>query len=106
VAHFMGTVRGTRGEASRLGSPKSGLQVKANGWRSGVRVRAFVDADGRDCFQVHVTGGSGYGPGERLIATVHAGIVDVENGERAHRIEVESHFTHDRLVAQDGRWES
>jgi hypothetical protein len=65
MAHFSGTVRGSRGEASRLGDKESGLRTETNGWRAGVTVIAktlpdFVVADrGEDEFAIYVTEGSG-----------------------------------------------
>lgn len=32
MAHFRGTIQGTQGEASRLGTKKTGLQVRAQTW--------------------------------------------------------------------------
>lgn len=71
MAHFRGTVEGQgSGTASRLGSEKSGLVVRANGWNLGVKVVARVGAEGEDIFEVFSTGGSNGSRGEALIATV------------------------------------
>lgn len=35
MAHFYGTVQGHRGEASRLGTRRSGLRATASGWNIG-----------------------------------------------------------------------
>ena len=74
MARFRGTVVGMKGgEASRLGSEKNGLDVRANGWTSGIHVQAFVNDEGQDCFNVFLTKGSqGWGDRE-LIATVMNG---------------------------------
>ncbi len=69
MAHFRGTLRGSRGEASRLGSRVSGLTVTANGGTSGVKVDASVDHEGNDRFQVILTDGS-HGPDRGVIAEV------------------------------------
>lgn len=69
MARFRGTVQGNRGQASRLGTKRSGLVTETNGWNSGVRVIATVDDDGEDQFQVYSTGGSSHS-GSQLIATV------------------------------------
>ena len=45
MAHFRGTVEGSRGEASRLGTKNSGLLVSANGWDIGVDVELDFDED-------------------------------------------------------------
>ena len=71
MARFRATIQGQRGEASRLGSPKSGLEVRANGWDVGVMVLAR-DEDGSDVFDVYVTGGSRDTKLPRLIATVRS----------------------------------
>lgn len=52
MARFMGTVNGTRGEASRLGTDKSGLTTVAASWSGSVRVYLYVRH------------GEGYGEGE------------------------------------------
>lgn len=76
MAQFLGSVQGQRGEATRLGSKNSGLVVRANGWQSGVKVVAGTNSDGVDVFDIYATGGSGYGTGQGLIATVSSeGIV-------------------------------
>ena len=38
MAHFRGTVRGDRGDASRCGSKRSGLEVIAASWHGAIRV--------------------------------------------------------------------
>ena len=57
MAHFMATVQGRRGSASRLGDKASGIETKANGWKSGIRVKAH-HRDGKDVFKVFATAGS------------------------------------------------
>lgn len=51
MARFRGTVKGGRGEASRLGHASSGLFVKAAGWRGSVTVCLGVK-DGIDMVTV------------------------------------------------------
>lgn len=70
MARFRGLLQGTRGEVSRLGHKSSGLRVEADGWNSGVEVRAYVDADDRDVFEVYRTGGSNGGLAPRLVAVI------------------------------------
>lgn len=60
MAHFRGTIKGQRGEASRLGGKNSGITANINGWDAGVRVVAF-ERNGVDCFDVYQTGGSNGG---------------------------------------------
>ena len=57
MARFRATIKGSKGEASRLGTAKSGLVVNVNGWNVGVRV-TIGDEDGQDVIHVHRTGGS------------------------------------------------
>jgi hypothetical protein len=75
MAHFRGTVEGSRGEASRLGSKDSGLRTTANGWECGVEVDAAHDVIG-DVFYVYLTGGSNARNTRRLIARVFNGTAD------------------------------
>lgn len=63
MARFRATIKGQRGEASRLGGPKQGIVAVANGWDVGVRVVGGVTAQGDDEFQVYATGGSNGGGG-------------------------------------------
>ena len=59
MARFRGTLKGARGQASRLGSGKSGLAVEANGWKVGVSVYAHENnVDGSDLFDIYLSGGS------------------------------------------------
>ena len=82
MARFRGTVvGGSGGEASRLGTEKSGLVVEANGWKKGVRVVASRGPQGEDLFEVYVTDGSA-GKGEaELVLGVSAGAVVFKAGE-------------------------
>ena len=62
MARFIGTVRGSKGEATRLGAPPVGLYVKAAGWHGYVEVRLFVDnITGKDWAQVHMVDRNGDG---------------------------------------------
>ncbi len=38
MAHFIGTIKGNKGEASRLGSKDSGMRAVVNGWNFGCEV--------------------------------------------------------------------
>ncbi len=83
MAHFRATIKGTRGLASRLGTPKSGLAVEANGWHTGIRVYADVSADGADRFYVELTGGSNGGGFPVVLGTFTR--KDFENGQPVKR---------------------
>ncbi len=57
MARFRGTVKGSRGEASRLGNKKSGLLVEADGREIGGQI--FMDETGdTDEVTFYVTSGS------------------------------------------------
>jgi len=71
MARFRGTIRGQRGDASRLGSINSGLVVTCNGWDVGVRVVAGV-RNGKDHFQIYATGGSNSGKRTEYLGEVTA----------------------------------
>ena len=59
MANFRGTVQGNREETSRLGTKDSGMRATVNGWKSGIRIRAYFDRNtGTDVFEVYLTRGS------------------------------------------------
>lgn len=63
MARYLAAIQGTAGEATRLGSPKSGIRASAQGWNLGVRVNGapvYDDANGanQDEFRIAITGGS------------------------------------------------
>jgi hypothetical protein len=76
MARFRATLRGTRGDVSRLGHEKTGMTASVNGWDSGVTVQANVDLDGHDHFQIYFTGGSHHRVPDQLV-----GLVEIVNGE-------------------------
>ena len=45
MAHFRGTIQGSRGQASRLGGAKSGLQAHLGSWYGAVSVQLYVHKD-------------------------------------------------------------
>lgn len=73
MAHFYGSVRGSRGAVSRLGGKPSGIHAEARGWNLGVSVRGRVDEDGNDTFDIYRTSGSRATSYPVLIATVTEG---------------------------------
>lgn len=70
MARFRGTVKGQRGEASRLGGPTSGIHATINGWNFGIEVRGYVDGNDKDTFSIHLTGGSNRQRPRALLAIV------------------------------------
>ena len=62
MAQFWGTIKGARGEASRLGHKSSGLDTYAASWEGAVSVRLWHDPKtGRDMAQVGLTTHHGAG---------------------------------------------
>ena len=62
MARFYGTVKGGRGEASRLGHSSTGLRVSAQSYSGDVAVLMFVSSTGIDCVDIsvhHHDGGAG-----------------------------------------------
>jgi hypothetical protein len=72
MARFRATIKGQRGEASRLGSVKSGIRASVDGWNVGVIVagRANYRTAGDDCFDVYTTAGSNGGAADRFIGSI------------------------------------
>lgn len=59
MAHFIGYVQGSRGEASRVGTTSSGMSAIARGWDVGGQVCAYNDdKTGMDYVEFSVNGGS------------------------------------------------
>jgi len=67
VAHFYGTLKGSRGEASRLGHKKSGLEVRATSWEGAVAVSLWYDnARNVDMAEVRLQEHHGHGQSRLL----------------------------------------
>lgn len=62
MAHFRGTISGSRGEASRLGTKASGMHVEAQSWGGKVVVRLYAVENGRDHAEVTLENHHGGGP--------------------------------------------
>lgn len=68
MAHFYASIKGNRGETTRMGSKDSGISGHIRGWDTGVRVDIRHSAkDGKDHVLVYRTAGSN-GHAEVLIA--------------------------------------
>jgi len=61
MSHFYGVLNGSRGEATRCGTKKSGLAVTAASWSGAVSVRLYVNADGVDRARVSLVPWHGAG---------------------------------------------
>jgi hypothetical protein len=56
MAHFRGTIKGVRGEASRLGTKASGLTANIASWQGAVDVRLWHDEEtGQDMAEVSLS---------------------------------------------------
>jgi hypothetical protein len=77
MSHFYGTLRGSRGEATRQGTATSGMHTVAASWRGAIYVHLHVDSDGRDCFSVYQ--GTWHGAGIR--EPIATGIIGESNAE-------------------------
>lgn len=91
MAHFYGTLQGSRGEASRLGGKASGIQTIAAGWGGAINTRVWHDErDGVDRFRVELTPWQSSGGESKVLAEgvldAH-GTVKVQN-HGGHRVEV------------------
>lgn len=74
MSRFYISARGSRGEVTRTGQPSSGVHAHVRGWDCGVIVDGFVNADGEDCFEVYLTGGSNDPHRRELIASVPSSV--------------------------------
>lgn len=60
MAHYYGTLQGHRGEATRCGTRRSGLEVCAASWKGAVKVQLY-DRDGEDYAVIRLTRWHGVG---------------------------------------------
>lgn len=60
MAHFIGTVKGTRGEASRLGSKASNMRTVAASWQGAVETMLYEE-NGIDMARVSLMQWHGHG---------------------------------------------
>lgn len=67
MARFKGTMSGNRGQVSRLGTVKSGIMARVNGWNCGVLIDGFVDEEDHDTFRIYASSGSNnFGPTQEI----------------------------------------
>lgn len=73
MAHFIGYLQGNRGQASRLGSKKSGISAQAQGWNIGAKIELKYNPEkDRDEVFIYQTGGSNSGISTKLLKTLEA----------------------------------
>lgn len=71
MSHFYGTLQGSRGEATRCGTKRSGVTTYAAGWGGAIRVYVYHDEDtGEDRFTVHQVSWRGNGYEEEIASGV------------------------------------
>lgn len=58
MSRFYATIQGSRGEATKQGSAKSGISSHVRGWDFGANALLWVDENDNDMVSVHLTGGS------------------------------------------------
>jgi len=68
MSHFYGSLKGSRGEATRQGTRASGITSHTRGWHLGVRVD-MTEHNGQDEATITLTGGSSGELGARLLVT-------------------------------------
>lgn len=68
MAHFYGTLKGNRGEATRMGTEKSGLVTYAAGWQGAIRVEVYT-YNGKDMYHICLVPWQGSGGLGHHIAT-------------------------------------
>lgn len=74
MAQFYASIQGqAKTEATRRGGKTSGISGHIRGWHQGVEVRGYVDMDGKECFEVYVTGGSSPSTSPRCIGLLKEG---------------------------------
>ena len=61
MSHFYGTMKGSRGEATRCGTKKSGMVITAASWNGAIQVQLYHGSDGVDYVIVRETQWHGQG---------------------------------------------
>jgi len=72
MARFYASIQGSRGEATRMGTPASGIHSHTRGWDIGANVRVF-DEDGEDVCYIGISGGSNGAKLSKCVGTLTAG---------------------------------
>jgi len=71
MSRFYAEILGSKGTASRIGNKVSGMTAHICGWNIGVKVRCYVNKDGKDVIEITQTGGSSNVPGlDRIIKII------------------------------------
>lgn len=78
MSRFYAEIEGSRGPATRQGTPASGMRSHTRGWSVGAEVWCHVGPDGRDVVEVYATAGSNGGSRPVLLARLE----ETEGGRR------------------------
>lgn len=68
MAHFRGTLKGARGEASRLATKNSGLRVEAQSWEGKAVIHLTHDAAGFDVATFYLEPHKGAGITQHILS--------------------------------------
>lgn len=68
MAQFYGSLQGSRGEATRQGTARSGLTGHIRGWNVGCRV-VMDEINGKDVCRIYLTSGSNGRTSDKLLGT-------------------------------------
>jgi len=52
MSHFYGTLQGSRGQASRCGTKKEGMETYTASWEGAIRCRSYINDKGEDCVKI------------------------------------------------------
>ena len=70
MAHWYANIKGNKGEATRMGTTKSGFKAHIRGWDIGVSVTCEVTKEGKDKLYIYRTGGSNNPISDELIGVL------------------------------------
>ena len=73
MARFLGSVKGSAGETSRVGHSTTGLDAHIRGWNIGIRIRLSVNSKDQDVIHVWKTSGSAGRQPDELLTTIVEG---------------------------------
>lgn len=76
MSRFYASIQGSRGEATRQGTPNSGIGGHIRGWHSGIQVVGSKGelSDDIDTFYVYATAGSNAGGPGRFLGALIDGV--------------------------------
>lgn len=68
MAEYFGSLKGNKGETTRLGSKHSGMRAIAASWVGSIQVRLWTTEAGKHAYQVVLAPWKGTGPESRVLA--------------------------------------